>query len=189
MTPSAVSLDAALSIAGWMSARELRWLAERAAVAELVVEVGSWKGRSTRALGDHVRGSVFAVDTWEGQVDDSTQVNRELAKRGSIAVRDEFLENVRDLIERDKVIPVEARSTTAATALMRTHGPGAFDLVFLDGEHGYAGVSADIEAYLPLCRPGGIFSGHDWPKAGVRKAVLERFRDVATEGAIWWLAR
>lgn len=189
MSPSEVSISQALGIAGWMSPRELRWLAERAAVADLVAEVGSWKGRSTRALGDHVRGTVFAVDTWEGQVDDATHVNRELSLRGRAVIFAEFLVNVGDLVTRGKVIPIESRSTVAASAFMRTHGPGAFDLVFLDGEHGYEGVRDDIAAYLPLVRPGGILCGHDFPKAGVRRAVLERFQEVSTEGSIWWAVR
>lgn len=190
MSPSEVSIDRALTIAGWMSAGELRWLAERARVSHLVVEVGSWKGRSTRALGENCpRGTVFAVDTWYGQVDPTTHVNRELLARGRAAIFAEFLVNVGDLITVGRVIPVEARSVPAAAAFMRTHGPGAFDFVFLDGEHGYEGVRDDIAAYLPLVRPGGIISGHDFPKPGVHRAVLERFGQVATEGSIWWAAR
>lgn len=183
------SLAAALAIPGWMKPRELRWLAERAADADLVIEVGSWKGRSTRALGDHVRGSVFAVDTWEGQVDESTSVNRELAERGSQAVIDEFLENLGDLIGSGRVTPVMAPSDVAAVGFERALGRESVDLVFLDGEHEYEGVRGDIAAYLPLVKRGGLMSGHDFPKLGVRRAVLERFGEVSTEGAIWWAAR
>lgn len=184
-----MNLASALNIPGWMTPRELRWLADHAASANLAIEVGSWKGRSTRALGEHIRGCLFAVDTWAGQVDDSTSVNRELAERGRETVRSEFLANVGDLIERGKVVPIEADSVTAARAFIGTHGVGAFDLAFLDGEHGYEGVRADIDAYLPLVRKRGIMSGHDFPKPGVRRAVLERFREVSTQGAIWWATR
>lgn len=186
MITSVRNLDAALAIQGWMKPVELRWLAEQASRARLVVEVGSWKGRSTRALGENVRGCVFAVDTWAGQADDSTHVNRELAQRGRAEVYGEFLRNVGDLIAARRVIPVESTSIEAAEAFTRTHGLGVFDLVFLDGEHGYEGVRADIAAYLPLVRPGGLMAGHDFPKPGVRRAVLERFKEVSTEGAIWW---
>ena len=34
---------------------------------------------------------------------------------------------------------------------------GAFDLVFLDGDHSYEATRADIEAWLPKVRPVGYF--------------------------------
>lgn len=55
-----------------------------------------------------------------------------------------------------------------------------FDLVFIDADHEYAGVRADLAAWWPTVRPGGVFCGHDidsdkdkrgvW---GVRQAVEE----------------
>jgi hypothetical protein len=56
----------ALAIDGWMSEREVAWLAHMAAQHHRIVELGSWKGRSTRALGDNTPGTVWAVDTWAG---------------------------------------------------------------------------------------------------------------------------
>jgi hypothetical protein len=49
--------------------------------------------------------------------------------------------------------------------------PYTFDFVFLDGDHGEAAVRADIEAWRPRIRPGGMLLGHDasWP--GVRAAA------------------
>ena len=35
------------------------------------------------------------------------------------------------------------------------------DLLFIDGDHTYAGVRADFEMYSPLVRPGGIVAFHD----------------------------
>jgi predicted O-methyltransferase YrrM len=35
------------------------------------------------------------------------------------------------------------------------------DLLFIDGDHSYAGVSADFEAYCRLVRPGGLIGFHD----------------------------
>lgn len=51
-----------------------------------------------------------------------------------------------------------------------------FDFCFLDGDHTYEGVKADIEAWLPKVKKGGWLMGHDWqPKTfpGVIKAVRE----------------
>jgi cephalosporin hydroxylase len=35
------------------------------------------------------------------------------------------------------------------------------DVLFIDGDHTYAGVRADFEMYAPLVRPGGIVAFHD----------------------------
>jgi predicted alpha/beta hydrolase family esterase len=49
------------------------------------------------------------------------------------------------------------------------------DFVFIDADHKYESVKADIAAWLPKVRPGGHIAGHDyhsdWP--GVQKAVDE----------------
>ena len=44
---------------------------------------------------------------------------------------------------------------------------------------------ADIEAWLPHVRPGGILCGHDYNFAGVMKAVKEFGHD-ASIGAVWY---
>lgn len=68
--------------------------------------------------------------------------------------------------------------------------PASLDLVEIDGDHTYAGVHADIEAYLPLIRPGGILAGHDYGDQypGVRQAVDELLgRRVHHYQRMWWV--
>lgn len=38
---------------------------------------------------------------------------------------------------------------------------GAIDLLFIDGDHSYEGVSRDIAAWLPYVKPGGVAIFHD----------------------------
>lgn len=57
---------------------------------------------------------------------------------------------------------------------------GYFDLVFIDADHWYYNVVADIKAWYSLVRKDGIFSGHDYfddePRGyGVKRAVDEFF--------------
>lgn len=55
---------------------------------------------------------------------------------------------------------------------------GGLDFVFIDADHSYEGVRADLVAWAPKLRPGGILSGHDYglpthPRFGVKQAVDE----------------
>lgn len=179
-----IDISKALTIDGWMSEAELRWLAEQAQTHDQIVEIGSWKGRSTRALADNARGSVYAVDHWRGQelTDAPTNLGAELAKRGSDAIFDEFQNNLRDTYL--KCLPLRMSSSEAA-ARFDLHP----DMVFLDGEHAYAGVKADIEAWRPLLTPGGLLCGHDWWHGGIKQAVRELCPgfQVVPETNIWWV--
>ena len=73
---------------------------------------------------------------------------------------------------------IRAASVDAA----RDMAPASLDFVFVDADHSYGSVSADIAAWLPTLKPGGLLCGHDyripgehnrrgWP--GVVRAVDE----------------
>jgi len=49
-----------------------------------------------------------------------------------------------------------------------------FDLVYVDGDHTFEGVSGDLSAWISKIRPGGIFCGDDYDWEPVRQAV-EKF--------------
>lgn len=69
-----------------------------------------------------------------------------------------------------------ARTTTTAAA--ENIADGTFDFVFIDADHTYEGVSADIDAWYPKIRNGGMLLGHDFnfeDFPGVVRAVYERF--------------
>lgn len=60
-----------------------------------------------------------------------------------------------------------------------------FGLVFIDGDHAYGSVLADVKAALPLIRPGGFLACHDYGEdcccVGVRQALDELFPDGPAE--------
>jgi hypothetical protein len=49
--------------------------------------------------------------------------------------------------------------------------PNNLDFVFIDADHTEEAVRADIEAWLPKVRPGGLLAGHDYDRWGVTAAV------------------
>ena len=51
----------------------------------------------------------------------------------------------------------------------------SLDFVYLDGDHSYEGCLADLNAWVPKVKKGGVIAGHDYlaTEYGVQKAVLE----------------
>ena len=179
----------ASQIEGWMSPAELEWLASVASRRTLIVEVGSWLGRSTKALACATSGVVYAVDHWKGSADGGTQAGlRRLG--GPDKVFDKFREHLQVQIRTGHCVPLRMDSATAIAEMSRRAGPKKVELVFIDGDHRYESVRRDIEAWRPLLTPGGLLCGHDysgiWP--GVVKAVnqLVPKRGVVPGTTIWW---
>lgn len=180
-----IDISRALAIPGWMDPPDLTWLAESATRASLIVEIGSWQGRSTRALADHTTGVVYAIDPWGGPYIGAN--NRPLKLK--LAVRPAFEAALRDHIDSGRVVPIQALSSVAVPQLVAQLGR-TVDLVFIDGDHRRASVLQDIALARTLLRVGGILSGHDynckdWPEVGpaVREALGH---EPAVVKYIWW---
>lgn len=178
-TASQVDISKALFIPGWMSERELIWLAERARECERIVEFGSYLGRSTRALADNCIGKVWAVDPWNG--DYFAESGKLVNQVDSYSAFPHFKVYLYDHIAADSVIPIRNFSSNFKL-------DEKVDMVFIDGDHRYFEVVKDINKAIELLKPNGLLCGHDygfdgWP--GVRKAVDERFK-VGVEDTIWW---
>lgn len=168
-------------IDGWMSERELKWLAEVASRFHVVLEFGSWKGRSTKALASamHPLGKVYAVDHFEGTIDG-------VLKCGD--VYQQFCANLADEIKTRKVVPVACK-----TADFRVCCPSQFlkaEMVFIDADHSYEAVKADIRMALSVLADPGVICGHDYTDdyPGVKQAVHELVPTAQKidGGDIWW---
>lgn len=170
-----VNLEKAEKIFGWMNREEMTFLAEHAQHGE-VVEIGSWQGRSTRAMADNkLDGHIYAVDTFMGSADDTQYY---LKDKPESWLFDQFRENLADHIASGLVVPMRMRSTVAA-AYAQVSGT-KFDMVFIDGAHDFESVRSDILAWRPLIKDGGLLSGHDfdWGFPGTVHAVKELVAEV-----------
>ncbi len=161
-------------IDGWMTEAELQWLYETAQRMESVVEVGSWKGRSTHALSSGCPGVVTAVDHFRGNAGYSDM----LQEAQDADVYEQFLKNTRAL---SNVKVICASSLEGVKQI-----PGLVDMVFLDAGHTEADIRADIRAWLPKCRK--LICGHDYSNnfPEVQKVVDEELGEVQHVGSIWW---
>ncbi len=170
MTIIEQAVEAGRAVEGWMDDIELVFLARAAAERKVIVEVGSWKGRSTKVLAVATPGVVYAVDTWKD--------------KASWAA---FRRNLAPELKSKKVIPLKLTSLKAAKSFVATAGANP-DMVFIDAGRSYTAVKKDILAWQPLLVKGGLLSGHDYKaaKPGVVKAVDELVPQRYVRLSIWY---
>ena len=55
---------------------------------------------------------------------------------------------------------------------------GGIDFIFIDGDHSYEACKADIAAWAPYARRGGVMAFHDFGSRaeGVTRAIFEEIR-------------
>ena len=137
-----------------------------------IVEIGSFKGRSTCCLAYGCRGTkkrVFAIDTFEGN-------DVDFFHKGFF---EEFRYNVEKCGLTAYVVPIRGLSSQVAQTWDKP-----IHLLFIDGSHDYGDVLADFFNFFPHVVPGGIVAVHDvvktWPgplKAW-HKCIKHHLRDI-----------
>jgi len=138
----------------------------------VIVEVGSWKGKSISYLGVEAINSgktikCFAVDTWLGSGVEAGHDSDQYVRSGTLY--DLFLKNIEPI--KHVVVPIRKTSLEAS----KMFADGSLHCVFIDANHKYECVKEDIQAWLPKIKPGGMLSGHDYGFDGgpVHDAVHE----------------
>lgn len=170
------ALTEAAAIEGWMFPDELECLSMWASQCQTIVEVGSWKGRSTYALCKGTAGGVTAVDTFRGTPGEPEHVQKVAAAGGSTL--GEFERNTEGC---ENLSVWETGSVQAALHC------GSVDMVFIDGGHSYEQVLADLKAWLPKVKHKGLICGHDFDHPRVAKAVREVLGEVERgAGSLWF---
>ena len=126
-----------------------------------IVEIGSFKGRSTCCFAYGCRGTskhIFAIDTFAGN-DSDFQEGSSFEGGSYLHV---FHHNLKSRGLAEYVTSVPGLSTDAARAWDKP-----IDLLYIDGSHVYEDVLADFNNFFPHVKPGGIVAFHDvhesWP--------------------------
>lgn len=86
---------------------------------------------------------------------------------------------------RARVIPLRGDSVEMASKV----ADGGLDFAFIDADHSEAAVRADIEAWRPKIRRGGMLMGHDYDHKrhiGVKPAVDGIFDRVTAHDDFVW---
>lgn len=135
---------------------------------DFVVEVGSYRGHSLQVMALALDGissasPLLSVDPHFEQPGNMEHVRLAL----------------REISQESRLVQIRQRSDDAVSLIR----PGRASLIFIDGDHSYEQVAADIKNYDELLAPGGCLVMHDYgfgahtqgpdPHPGVRRAVDE----------------
>jgi len=163
-------------VEGWCDFRDLyAAIARKLQDGDVFVEVGSWKGQSIIYLAQRLQDQeksvkLYAVDTFKGDAD-----------TGILEVIKEFDHNVQAAGCSYNVITVAIPSVMAATGFDDLSLAG----VFIDAAHDYDSVLADLKAWAPKVKEGGIIAGHDIDAEGVQRALAEMGWEYHVVGRCW----
>jgi len=138
------------AIEGWLTlpeGKKLAELAEDVGMFSIIVEIGSWKGKSTYCLSRGVgeNGIVYAIDHFKGS-----------KEHGDVWTFPQFHVNM-ERYKCNNVVPIVGKSTEIRWLIKDDF----VDLLFIDGSHEYADVANDYAMYSTVVKKGGIICLHD----------------------------
>jgi predicted O-methyltransferase YrrM len=169
------SFDEALAaidgVAGWLSPGQARQLYDAAAVVRpggQIVEIGSFRGRSTVVIASAIADGVelIAIDPHAG----NDRGPQEIAGYESVAATDHevFLANLDHAGVADRVRHVRAFSDKAHDQVA-----GSLAMLYVDGAHRYAPARADIRDWGARVDDDGTLLIHDsFSSIGVTLAIV-----------------
>jgi SAM-dependent methyltransferase len=163
-----------LSVPGWMKEYDLQVvekLAQRIPRDGSMIEIGSFMGRSSVAwaMSAHPSVSIKCIDLWGAQ---GYFENREWGELtdcpdGDLSVyTGSYQDTFRDMTKRfPNVRGIQGNSRD-------DYDISDLDLVFLDGDHHFTGVKADLANWSKRLKPDGLLCGHDFAPAPRFKGVV-----------------
>jgi len=148
------------------------------------VEVGVFRGVLSRYLIKKGVSRLIMVDSWLPADEQPAQYKSTKDYCAGLSAQEaasnEAMARKVALDSGGRAVVLKMSSVAAAA----TVGDASLDFVFLDADHSYEGVRADIAAWLPKVKSGGWIGGHDidnpeppFDFSGVRKAVDEAFTE------------
>jgi MMP 1-O-methyltransferase len=165
-----------------LEASHLCYFASLLPTAAVVVEIGSWKGKSTYCLAQGLKSGVInAVDPFDatGSGEDSITYEQ---RRGQEPLVEQFKRNLGQHIQSGQVVPCVGPSRDFVGKFPK------IDLLFIDGDHSVEGCRFDFQNFTPQLAVGGYLLFHDYrrwkPETGPTHVVQQH---VVPSGQFEWL--
>ncbi len=165
------------NIEGWLAKNEalaLYQIAKKLPPGARVVEIGSWKGRSTYCIAKGLKdGRIYAIDPFDAS---GEQGSRELYahEKGNLPLVEQFKRNLQQHGLLDKIVVQQGYSREFADVVDEA------DFIFIDGDHSPEGCDHDFQMFAPKVKKGGLLGFHDYdprrPELGPTWVVENRLK-------------
>ena len=144
-------------------------LAKNCISGGVIIEIGSWKGKSTVCL---AAGSLSGPQITVYTIDIHTGSEEQRELYGKIWTYENLKSNIKKAGVSNIVKPIIGSSQQIAKKFTKPVG-----LLFIDGAHDYNSVRSDFKSWAPKLIPGGIIVFHDatnlnGPKKVVKKNII-----------------
>ncbi|MBT8409527.1 MAG: class I SAM-dependent methyltransferase [Alphaproteobacteria bacterium] len=153
--------------AGRKASKELvrRTLLSRLPKGGIAIEIGVWHGDFSSTILELIEPKkLFLIDPWAHIVDDSH--SEAFVGRTESDKMDRIFKKVQKRysseIEAGKVSLIRDFSVPA----LKTFRDGSLSFAYVDGDHSYEGVSADLNALFPKMKAGGVMAFDDYHRRG-----------------------
>lgn len=120
-----------------------------------VLEIGSWKGRSSIILGLICKkkgAKLTCVDTWNGSSSVQHQVN-EAEKKDIYTI---FIKNIKTFFLEKTITSYRLKSDSFFEI-----SENEYDFIFIDGNHAYSQFTKDLKNSIRFLSRNGYICGHD----------------------------
>jgi predicted O-methyltransferase YrrM len=150
-------------IEGWLSVKEAvnlyRFASKVKRTDAVIVEIGSWKGKSTYCLAKGLsEGIVITIDPFDASGEPGS-VELYQQQKGYIPLVEQFKNNMRRLNVLEKIEILVGHSEQFAEQFSK------IDLLFIDGDHSIKGCESNFLSYSPALVSGGYLLFHDYDAA------------------------
>jgi len=146
-------------IEGWLTLHEaiaLYRFSSSLPKGSVIVEIGSWKGKSTYCLARGLKeGKVFAIDPFNGSGEEGSE-KIYISNRGDKPIFEQFMNNMEQLKVLNRITIIVGLSSQFVGMFKK------IDLLFIDGNHSIEACDFDYSNFSRYIIPGGYLAIHDF---------------------------
>lgn len=135
-----------MTIEGWLSLQEGDFLAKHA-LGKSCIEIGSYKGRSTRFIASAAE-RIVCIDTFRADFGGQEQMDNLTT----------FVDFTRNTMDLKNITPLVGKSQDVHGVLRDNE----YDFIFIDGMHDFESVLEDVRNYYPKLKTGAEILFHDY---------------------------
>lgn len=147
------------NIEGWLSDKEaigLYLIARKLSKNSIIVEIGSWKGKSTFCIDKGLKkGTIYAIDPFNAEGESGSKEIYE-ANKGTQPLINQFQDNIKLANSNNKIEILKGYSNQFADYFKE------IDFLFIDGDHSIEGCKYDYETFSGFVKVGGFLAFHDY---------------------------